>query len=652
MTHALAQDLASFDAWRMSLVQAVDDFGQWLAGQELSDASIERQLAQLKQRLAEDKLNVAFVAEFSRGKSELINAIFFAEYGQRLLPSSAGRTTMCPTELMYDSARPVGMALLPIETRATPTPVSEYKRDPAAWTQVALDIDSAEAMSEALAALSETRRVAPEQARTFGLYDPEDPDHPLLLGEDGLVDMPRWRHAILNFPHPLLKQGLVILDTPGLNAIGAEPELTLNLLPSAHAVLFILGVDTGVTQSDLEVWRQHIARLDSQHALVVLNKIDSLWDDIRDARQIEAEIRAQTETCAKTLGLSADRIYPISAQKALLARISRDPALLARSRIMALEEALSRRLLPSRRDLLAQDVAALIDHLVARTRGLLDARMHSADEQEQELVALRGKNQGVIEHMLDRARADKERFERGLARFQALRSVFSKQSNELFAHLGMGTLRTQVRGTREAMIASHFSRGLREAMSGFFSKVHGNIESSSAKIDDIRDLMESMYRKFGAEHGLAEISPPPFAMKKYRKEMERLERTYAEHFNTLLNMLTHEQYSLTAKFFETLASRVVQIFDLANREVESWLKAVMAPMEIQVREHQLQLKRRMESIKRIHKASDALEERLQELAQMRVQLANQMDNLQGLREVIRYAQLPQEEEPQLRVANG
>ena len=32
----------------------------------------------------------------------------------------------------------------------------------------------------------------------------------------------------------------MILDTPGLNALGAEPELTLSMLPSAHAVLFIL----------------------------------------------------------------------------------------------------------------------------------------------------------------------------------------------------------------------------------------------------------------------------------------------------------------------------------------------------------------------------------------------------------------------------
>jgi predicted GTPase len=93
-------------------------------------------------------------------------------------------------------------------------------------------------------------------------------------------------------PHPLLAQGLVILDTPGLNAIGTEPELTLSLLPNAHAVLFILAADTGVTQSDLTVWREHIGTAGgaSKGRIVVLNKIDSLWDELKSGEEIDAEI--------------------------------------------------------------------------------------------------------------------------------------------------------------------------------------------------------------------------------------------------------------------------------------------------------------------------------------------------------------------------
>ena len=99
----LAHQFAAYTEWRSRLSANIGEFQGWLSNNELSDAQTDLRLTQLLERLREDRLNVAFVAEFSRGKSELINAIFFADYGSRILPSSAGRTTMCPTELLYDA---------------------------------------------------------------------------------------------------------------------------------------------------------------------------------------------------------------------------------------------------------------------------------------------------------------------------------------------------------------------------------------------------------------------------------------------------------------------------------------------------------------------------------------------------------------------
>ncbi len=101
--------------------------------------------------------------------------------------------------------------------------------------------------------------MTPAQAETLGLYHEEDPDAAYAVDAEGMVEISRWRHAVINFPHPLLRQGLVILDTPGLNAIGTEPELTLRLIPDAHVVVFVLAADAGVTKSDLELWRGHVA---------------------------------------------------------------------------------------------------------------------------------------------------------------------------------------------------------------------------------------------------------------------------------------------------------------------------------------------------------------------------------------------------------
>jgi hypothetical protein len=49
-----------------------------------------------------------------------------------------------------------------------------------------------------------------------------------------------------------------------------------------------------------------------------------------------------------------------------------------------------------------------------------------------------------------------------------------------------------------------------------------------------------------------------------------------------------------------------------------------------VREHQMQLRRRLESIKRIHQATDTLEDRVAELEQVETTLMHQLDTIHYL----------------------
>src|SRR4029077_1611402 len=244
--------------------------------------------------------------------------------------------TMCPTELLYDAARPPSIRLLPIETRLKDATVMELRNFPDEWVTFPLDLAVAGRMSATLSKVSQMKRVTLVLARALGLYDDADAAALPKTGGDAEIDVPCWRHAIINFPHPLLQQGLVILDTPGLNAIGTEPELTLNLLPNAHAVLFVLAADTGVTKTDLEVWNQHLAGDDpatKAGRLVILNKIDGLWDDLKSEGEINAEISRQMRNTAQMLGVPGSQVFAASAQKALLAKVNGDDALLARSRL-------------------------------------------------------------------------------------------------------------------------------------------------------------------------------------------------------------------------------------------------------------------------------------------------------------------------------
>ena len=633
----LVQHFSAYSSWREAVARHLVDLQEWLAENELGDAQSELRIQQLLERLREDKLIIAFVAEFSRGKSELINAIFFGDYGNRILPSTAGRTTMCPTELLYEAGKPPAIELLPIETRASNASVAEYKRFPEEWRVVELDTASAEAMHAALSRVGEQKRVSPELAEDLGFSLDAQGKEGLKPDAEGLVEIPCWRHAVINFPHPLLEQGLVILDTPGLNAIGAEPELTLSQLPNAHAVLFILAADTGVTQSDLAVWRDHVngARTRQKGRIAVLNKIDGLWDGIRSEAEIESEIGGQVRATAGILELDAGHIYPVSAQKGLLAKISRDEPLLARSRLPQLEQALTAELIPAKQDIVCDNTESEAADLIARTRALLETRRGGVAEQLSELSDLRGKNQNVIEYMMRKVKSEKDEFERGLQRYYAVRSVFSQLTNNLYSHLGMDALRDETRRTRETMLEARFSKNLREAMRGFFKHVRANLDKSAGEIAEITKMMEAMYERFSTEHGMKLAAPAPFSLLRYEKEISRLEEGFNAHFNTLLNMVTHAKRGLTQRFFETAATQVRRIFELVNRDVDHWLRAVMAPLETQVREYQLQLKRRLESVKRIHQATDTLEDRVRELAQMQSALETQLAELNGIATALR-----------------
>jgi len=617
---ASSRELAArFDAygeWRKRLAQGVSALHDWFVEHELNDAQIDLKVQHLLTRLHEDKLVVAFVAEFSRGKSELINAIFFADLGRRLLPTTAGRTTMCPTELLHDPTRPPSIRLLPIETRLRDATVSEFKNYADEWTSFPLDLSAPAKMSEALARVSQVKRVPAPLARALGLFEEDEfyipPD--AHRGDD--VDVPCWRHAIINFPHPLLQQGLVILDTPGLNAIGAEPELTLNLLPSAHAVLFVLAADTGVTKTDLDVWNRQLAGGDAvQKAgrIVILNKIDGLWDELKTPDEVATEIDGQVAASAVRLGLPSSQIYPVSAQKALIAKVNGDDELLARSRLPDLEEALSRKLIPAKHRIVGAATQTEVRALADGVKSLLEARQANIAEQLAELRALRGKNQDVVRHMMERIDQERAIFERGLQRFAALRNVFTQQTNALFDVIGLEALRTSAGRTRRSIEKSPFTKGVRGAMGEFFLGIRRDFDDAARRCGEIHDLMHAMYMRFSADQGIERFTPPPFSMLKYQKEVDRLEAAYDQHFNTLWNMLSRAKYALTKRFFETIATRVKHLYDVVNRDVENWLRTVMSPLETQVREHQIQLQRRLESVQRIHSASGELEARIVEL---------------------------------------
>ena len=414
--------------WRREFAHQIHGLYEGLSDHEPMDAAVQERLNGIEAQVRSDKVMVAFVAEFSRGKSELINAIFFADYGRRIMPASAGRTTMCPTELGYDASLAPSLRLLPIETRLQLQGLAEWRVKPERWIEIPLDVNNADQIAKALEKVAEVRKVTLDNARALGFWLDELADENPVPDSEGLVEVPMWRHAIINIPHPLLKQGLVILDTPGLNAVGAEPELTVNLIPQAHAVVFILSADTGVTRSDLSIWREHLATsVDSLDArLVVLNKIDTLWDTLNSPDEILAQMNRQCMTSADMLGVPLQQVVPVSAQKGLVAKITCDDLLLESSGLPVLEEALAKGIMGRRQAILRAAVATGVESLRAETSRVINIRRRDLDDQMAELRSLRGKNASVIESMRHRVEQEQREFDLSTAKIQAVRAVHLK----------------------------------------------------------------------------------------------------------------------------------------------------------------------------------------------------------------------------------
>jgi hypothetical protein len=565
-----------------------------------------------------------------------------------LLPAAERRTTMCPTELLFDAAQPPSIRLLPIETRLKDATACELRSRADEWVTFPLDLADAGQLSAARARSSQVKEVPIALARALGLDDDASGPAHAIGGGAALVSVPCWRHAILNFPHPLLRQGLVIIDTPGLNAIGPEPELTRSALSSAHVVLFVLAADTGVTRSDLDRWKRDLAGDASAHKaarIVVLNKIDSLWDDLKPEAAVAADIERQVQASAALLELSPAQVFPVSAHKALLAKVNGDDALLERSRLPTLEDALSRTLIPAKRDIVGAATLTEVRGLASAVRARLEAQQAGIAEHLAELRELRGRNQDVLQHMLGRGTMEKELFEHGMQRFTALRTVFTQQTNALFDIIGLEALRTNAGRTRRSIERSPFTKGVRAAMADFFTSIRRDFGAAADRSAEIHEMMQAMYARFAAEFGTEPFAPPSFSMLKYQKEIDRLERAYSQHFNTLWNMLSQAKFTLTRRFFETVASRVKHVYEIANRDIEGWLRSVMSPLETHVREHHLQLQRRLESVERIHTASAELEARIHELDQQHEAFAIQMAELMRAVEAIDALVLPAEALP-------
>jgi len=613
----LFEQIQAFGEWRGKLVASIQSFQSWLEKTGLDDTEQSLRIYDLLQTLQQDRLTLAFVGEFSRGKTELINSIFFSHYKKRLLPSEAGRTTMCPTEIFYDNDNPKPyLKLLPIETRLDDTSLADYRKNLSEWTHIHLDDSSAESMVESFSQITQTKNVSVSEARRLGLNDAVQDEKGNEKGKDEIVEIPIWRQALINFPHPFLEQGLCILDTPGLNSLGNEPELTISMLPNAQAIVFVLSADTGVTRSDMDIWQEYLRnfrRKSNKTGLIIaLNKVDTLWDDLKSTDEISKIVKSQCEKTAETLSVNVAQVIGVSAQKALLARIKDKPELLQKSNLLAIEKILAEDIIPQKEELLKSTLLSDLKGIMLNDKHIIVDKFKRVKKQVDELSAMSGRSGDMVQKLLEKTRLDQNAFQHNMESLKASKLKLTTQKKQLFSIISLDKMDLLVTKTRDSMKGSWTTPGLKNAMKIFFEGIQSMTDETEKQVELSNRLVSSVYKRFSEDTGYSILNAPEFDIKKHLDEVEKLHDEADDYRNSTLTAMT-EQSFVIKNFFITLVSQARNIFFLLNREADEWHKASLIPLSKQLKVHKAELSNRMEQLKQISESKQTIESQVKKV---------------------------------------
>jgi hypothetical protein len=620
-------EIARYNRWREDLTRSVTAYHDWLEANGQLDVQQSIRFYDLLENLNKGRLMLAFLAEFSRGKSELINALFFSSFKERLLPSDVGRTTMCPTEIFHDPNEEPYLKLLSVETRYRDESISQLKNNPVEWSRIRLNTGSAAEMKKTLAALADTKKVYALEARMLGLA-PMVNEEGEIPGEEELVEVPAWRYAMINYPHPLLSNGLSILDTPGLNALGMEPELTVSTLPSAHAILFLLSIDTGVTKSDLEIWDRYV-KPGLPQKIAVLNKIDLMWDELKTPVEIDRAVRRMVETTAKALAIEPSRVFPLSAQKALLGKIREDAGLVKKSGIEALEAYLGQEIVPMRRQILCKAVMNEIGTMMVSSRASIAARQKANQASIDELVGLQGKSREVVTRLWQAITAEKAAYNSALAEYKVNHSTFSAKRVALMDMLNAARLDAMLAQAAQAMEDSWTTVGLQRAMRELSRLMNADFERVYAASEDIKKLMQGVYNTFVEKFGFQRMTLPSLDLELHATKLRLLVAETDQFSRDPINVANYKSF-FVKKFYASLVAQARSLFNDARAQSERWVQSVTMPLETQMKDHKQQLQSRLDNLSKINEKSSNIGEQLAELKTVAEGLARQREMIDGL----------------------
>lgn len=629
--NALIERLADLQSWRYGLNDQINHvenlFQQPLFTSSGNNDEWQKELQRLRQRVSAERLSVAFIAHRARGKSSLIDALIFSGISPRLPYSAAKERARCVTEIRFDRDSPASIKLLPIETRENPLRFEELVQDQNLWKIESFDITQPASVVHALAMLAETKSIAFSDAVTWGLHR-ESPTHSPGGHGPQQFQVPCWRYAVVNFPHPLLEAGLVIFDVPGHSPLAIEPELARARVLTADVRALIVDVNDIANEADLAIWKDYFGPMQGREKsdkekvnsarLVILNKIDTLGFDQSAEREFPAQTTLQTIDkrileVVDWLHIDPIQAIPVSAKLGLVGKLSNNLDETIKSRLYQLERSLAANLSDTRQQWLTSQIIASLSAMRDELQAKLDAERYGVLAQLKELGTLREKNEKLLTALQVQIVAKQSKLESARQEIRRFKSVQIRITDEMTVLVDPAPARTQAAHTCRAIAANPKPGAIQSVIDKYFSTTRKQLDEVNIKIKEVKSFFDDIAKKLQSEFEMHDLATLPFSIKRFYTELQKahtLANTVLLNLEKDNNTFPLQGQALEEKFRELVAGKVIHIFEIAHRELAVWIRGFYAALDRSLEGKQNQLLRHTENIENMKNAEMELAENI------------------------------------------
>ena len=360
------------------------------------------------------------------------------------------------------------------------------------------------------------------------------------------------------------------------------------------------------------MWRNHVchSRGGSKRGLaVVMNKIDSMWDDLAGDAGYQSAIASQVKTSATTLKIEENAIFPVSAKQALLAKVKGDAALLKRSRIDILENYLAEGIVNQRRHILMETVNRDIGFLVNESLNLTESSLANGISQLEEFKKIDFQNQDMTGKLMAETRDRQNLYMSNIENFQASRRVFNVQAKMLIDSFSKERIDGIIRNTKHDMSKSLTTFGMKQNIRKLFDDMRDLLQDSVDITNETRRLVKAIHKKFHDEYGFKEIEPQLFSIKQYQVELEQVFEE-GEAFRMSAKTTMTEQSVVINRLYSTLIAKARNILRQAHADATTWSGSVLMPLMHQIKDHKKQIENRLQMLKKMNDSKGTVAENI------------------------------------------